>query len=659
MAKIRTATIVKAAEQAYTPVKTDYSGYVKGMAAINKLIIDRVGLANEQETKLMDYEQEDFAGINSTILNDSNVTFLTDIRTQMAQDSQVMKTSAGFSKKHKQASKRWNDNLLLLQQLKKDATTFTSFVKKIKQDKQFLSEYQGPLDQNFLAHAVLNPDLVNGSVTFTKEGMRVMGPDGTLISMEDLPSGTTLKDGAAISEAIEVGINNIEVYNSQGAYDSNKEAKIKHDLDMFLKAQTSNTIGSGIFDYDYATKDGIVSYIDVLFKQNADLETDYNNAIAESMSKDPGLEWEGYIGPIDTEGEKASLRKKLIRGLDDFSLEKMKDGFVKWIHDEVFANAANVASTAYKKKITRERKSIVPSKEQIEHRKATQGIDLLSGEFITKTENGSMLGGGDIVISGTALKGITDLNFGTDKTFRMKADGTLQIETSKEIDEETVYSWRDAGVQADSENQHHRDGYNKIVRYIKDRVTDIELEEAEHYFADFGKLRDDVGANDRYIQVGEWYSEKVTHTGGNYINSGAPSSWFRDPSDYIWQGVSSNDDVEVIPKVMSWITSMGFKVIKTSNCGHIVNTDKTFYICDDSSYKNSFKLWTPDGKEGRYLTNLAWDDQANGNAVRLDAVINNWYRREFPKLKVKAAAIEDPNEPGTSLDKTQFKGKDI
>ena len=42
MAKIRTATIVKAAEQAYTPVKTDYSGYVEGMIAINKLITNKV-----------------------------------------------------------------------------------------------------------------------------------------------------------------------------------------------------------------------------------------------------------------------------------------------------------------------------------------------------------------------------------------------------------------------------------------------------------------------------------------------------------------------------------------------------------------------------------------------------------------------------------------
>ena len=138
MAKIRTATIVEAAKQAYTPYEVDYSGYVKGMAAINKLITDKVGLANEQDTKLMDYEQEDFAGINKSILSEENIAFLTDIRTQMAEDSQAMKMSAGFSKTHKQASKRWNDNLLLLQKLKKDATTYTDWVKKINESEEFL-----------------------------------------------------------------------------------------------------------------------------------------------------------------------------------------------------------------------------------------------------------------------------------------------------------------------------------------------------------------------------------------------------------------------------------------------------------------------------------------------------------------------------------------
>ena len=99
MAKIRSAQIIEAAKQAYTPVKADYSGYVKAAVAVNKLVMDKINLSNEQETKLMDYEQEDFAGINKTILSENNTTFLTDLRQQMAMDSRTMKTSLGITKR--------------------------------------------------------------------------------------------------------------------------------------------------------------------------------------------------------------------------------------------------------------------------------------------------------------------------------------------------------------------------------------------------------------------------------------------------------------------------------------------------------------------------------------------------------------------------------
>ena len=450
MAKIRTATIVKAAEHAYTPYEVDYSGYVKGIAAINKLITDKVGLANEQDTTLMDYEQEDFAGINKSILSEENVAFLTDIRTQMAEDSQAMKMSAGFTKTHKQASKRWNDNLLLLQQLKKDATTYTSWFKEINKNKDFLSDYQGPLDQNFLASVAAEPDMVNSNIKFTKEGMLVFD-----MGVEDLPSGTTFKDGAAISDAISDQIDNIEAYNSEGIYDKNKEAKVKHDLAMFLKGQTSNAIGSGIFDYEYATEDGIISYIDVLFKENPDLEIAYNQRIQDSLSEED---------PIDTDGEKASLRKKLIRGLDDFSLEKIKDGFVKWIHDEVFENASNIASSAYKKKITKAYRSKPKSKEEIATLQLTQGLNLETGTYSTKSSlYGLDITGGDKTISGTKLEEITkdDQIFknedfpGGETEYKLDTDGILWKAVSSGKGDDRTWSWKKSAYQENSKSNEY------------------------------------------------------------------------------------------------------------------------------------------------------------------------------------------------------------
>ncbi len=633
MVKIRTEQIIEAAKQAYTPVKVDYSGYVRAGAAINKLILDKVNLANDQETKLMDYEQEDFAGINKTILNDANTAFLTDLRNQMAEDSRIMKNTLSITKKHKQASKRWNDSLKLLQQLKTDATTFTDFVKKARENKEFLSDYQNSADASFITSVIVHPEPILDSVQFTQQGIKIMGADGNMVSMEDLPSGVSTQDGSEIDTAIQDSINNIEQYTLNGMYDQNKKDKVLHDFQKMIKGQKSNSIGSAIFDYEYSTSDGIVSYIDVLFDQNADLKQAYENVIEESMSTDD---------PIDTELEKEKLRKRLIREQPSFNLEKMKDDFITWVNDEVFSNAASVASSTVKSKIRANRDNRVLSKKEIENLKTTSALDLDSGNYTTVTSNRKLpVQGGDMVISGTKLEQMLGANedwafdntaFSDGETeFRLTSDGVLKYAEEIDIDGEKSYKWVDSPFQKNSASNDSREKYNKIVEVING-LSASEFELADR-FLPFnsdevfykGRGEDDKDFEDRV------YTEKITHTRGNLKGKGAKKNWF-------WY----ENDQDSIPDIVEWISSMGFMIERRTK--HIPGQ---FTIYNDSDYKNSFVLYTPDGDKIRLRT-FVKKSTAKGNAVELDEFINLWYRRQVKNTEkeYKYTDIEDVNNEG-------------
>lgn len=647
MAKIRSKEIIEAAKQAYTPVKADYSGYVKAAVAVNKLVMDKINLANEQETKLMDYEQEDFAGINKTILSENNTTFLTDLRQQMAMDSRTMKTSLGITKKYKEASKRWNDNLKLLQQLKTDATTFTDFVKKVRDNKEFLSDYQSSLDQSFLTSVLTQPDMINQSVTFTKEGIKVLGADGTMISMEDLPSGTSTEDGSEIDSGIQDSIHNIEQYVSQGIYDKNKQDKVLHDLEKLMKGQKSNAIGSAIFDYEYATSDGIVSYIDVLLDENPALKEAYEDVIEESMSTED---------PIDTELEKEKLRKKLIREQPDFNLEKIKDGFINWINDEVFGNASSVAESSYNKKVRNQRINRPKTKEEIELIKSSQALNLDGNTYVDKTPiRGLAVSGGDMIISGTKLEqligGDSDWVFDNkafsdgETEFRLTSDGVLQMAQEIDVDGEKSYKWINSPYQKNSSSNDNRNKYNQIISTINGiSASEFALAGNNLVFKSNqviykGRGSADVDIDDRK------YTEKITHTRGNRVDKGASYYWFFERGGIfdLTHGFFPPDDETTIADVTDWINSMGFTIERKTK--HVPGK---WTIMNDSGTSNSFVLWAPDGEKIRLRTNLN-KDRAKNAAIELDEFINLWYRRQKNTEKYDNTYIEDINNEGQYL----------
>ena len=160
-------TIIQAAKLAYTPPKPDYTGYVKMMGAVSKFIGAKQQLANEQETKLHDFEQDDFSGINSTILTEDNVAYLESLRDNMYGAIKTMKNSLPGTKQYREAQKIYNDGLNNLNQLKNDAQVYTDYSKVVRENKHLISDYQSGLDQSFLYSMVSEPDVINQSIKFT------------------------------------------------------------------------------------------------------------------------------------------------------------------------------------------------------------------------------------------------------------------------------------------------------------------------------------------------------------------------------------------------------------------------------------------------------------------------------------------------------------
>jgi len=323
-------TVINAAKTAYTYPTVDYTSFFEGLANVAKFITGKVGAANDRMSTITGFEEE----VDKQFWSNNNSDFFGSLKQNMVDASNIMKFNPKWSQKYKDAERIFLGGQEVLNKLKKDEAVLEQWIKDVDRGLVDLSAYNDPALISLMADIKLGKTF-DESVLFTEDGIKVVGPNGDYIFIDELPAIVKKSDGRVTKDFFLTEVSKSITAKDNGTWDDQSKYIVMENIKSHIDDVGLNNLGSAAFDFTYRTKDGEMSFADYLIQTHPEMKAQWEQWLLDNP------------GQHDKDNLVAAKHMVALNIWDDGYL--MKDEFLDFLEMSLDYQVGNTKTSSHNK----------------------------------------------------------------------------------------------------------------------------------------------------------------------------------------------------------------------------------------------------------------------------------------------------------------------